>query len=120
MSDNLGSGIKLTDDWDLDVDTTGDLATVSGQDELEKDLAMVTAIYFDNNLGETINPRQEANSLKSIENAVRRIFQQDSRVGRVVNIDVRPDQNITDAIIIESEIVADDQSNHDLVIEVEP
>jgi len=119
MSDKLGAGIKLTEDWDLEVSPTGDIATVSGRSELEKDLAMITAVYFDKHLGETIEPRKEANTLKSIETAVKRILRQEERVQRILNVTARPNPSITDSIVVEVEVVADDRSNHDLIIEVQ-
>jgi hypothetical protein len=39
MATQYGSGIKLTQDLDFEINSTGDIATEIGVDELEKDLA---------------------------------------------------------------------------------
>jgi len=36
---DYGAGIELTQDLDLRIDSTGDISSVDGVDELEKDLA---------------------------------------------------------------------------------
>lgn len=115
----LGSGIKLTSDWDLEVDNTGDIATVSGQKEIEKDLAMLLSIQLEKKVGQSIDPTQTANSLKQIELLVHRTLLADARVPSVETVDARLTEDETDSITIEVEVTADDGHNYDLVVEVD-
>lgn len=116
MIENLGSGIKLTSDWDFEVDPTGDLATVSGTEELAKDASMLTAIQLEDALGEPISMLQ-TNSLKSVEVSVERLLRQDPRVSDVASVTARP-SDAEDTITVDVQVVTDADQDYNLVFEV--
>lgn len=76
----LGSGISLEENFDLNLDTTGDIDSESGIDELQKDLAVATTLVLKQYLGE---PPE-----KGVENRVsdvaKKMVENDVRVNRVV------------------------------------
>jgi len=119
MSENLGAGIKLANNWDLTVDSTGDLATVSGRKELQKDIAVLTAIQLSEKLGGQIGHRNESNVIKSIELVVRRLLTQDSRIQEILSVTVQPEPDLTDTVIVEANITVNETQNYDLIFEVE-
>lgn len=45
--DNYGNGLEVTDDFDLVIDESGDLASVSGGSELNKDIAFRVKRFID-------------------------------------------------------------------------
>lgn len=57
---NLGSGLYLDSDLDLGVGTTGDLRTVSGSEELQKDLAFQLLITLQEYIGPPLTPATRA------------------------------------------------------------
>lgn len=116
--DNLGSGIKLTEDWDMDIDPTGDISTVSGRKELQKDLAMLLAIRQNEVLGNIMQRQADPNSLKQIELLAKRTIQSDERVRSVNNVSVQPHPSEPDAAMVEADVTADSDQNYGLVIEV--
>lgn len=46
------SGINLDEDFDLKIDSSGDIDTVSGSNEIEKDLAYITSEALQDFIGE--------------------------------------------------------------------
>lgn len=62
---NLGSGIFLDEQLDLSVGTTGDLLTVDGIDELEKDLAVQMIQSMQQYLGKTPTNTTEAEAKRT-------------------------------------------------------
>lgn len=115
---NFGSGIKLTHNWDIDVDNTGDVATVSGSEELQKDSSMLSSITLEKQLGKSIQSRLNSNSMKDIELLVRRTLLSDERIKRVVNVEAWSPENTIDLIEIEAEVIADSSQKYDLIFEV--
>lgn len=63
--ENLGSGLYLDQNLDFDPSTTGDLRTVDGSDELQKDLAFQLLIVLSDYIGPPLTPgtRSEIKSL---------------------------------------------------------
>jgi len=63
--ENLGSGLFLDQSLDFDPSSTGDLRTVSGSEELEKDLSFQLIIILSDSIGQPITPatRSEIRSL---------------------------------------------------------
>lgn len=51
--ENLGGGIALNEDYDLTIDKNGDIKTVTGVEEVKKDLAYNTAEALQDILGES-------------------------------------------------------------------
>lgn len=117
--DRLGSGMKLTSDWDLEIDGTGDIATISGQKEIEKDLAMLLAIQLEDKLGGVIDPTQTAGSLKQIELLVERVLLADGRVPSVQSVSAEITEGEQDSVSIEAEVTADNGEDYDLIVEVD-
>lgn len=116
--EHLGAGLKLTEDWDLDIDMTGDLATVSGRSELEKDISMLVSIRLQNQLGDSISPRLDNNTLKKIELLTERSLRSDVRVSDVDNVFARAADEFDDMVLVEAE-VTDGKAGHELIIEVD-
>jgi len=114
MSDSsLGSGLYLDTNFDLDVGQTGDLRSVNGVDELQKDLAFQLTILLDNFIGQPLSPETEA-QIKSITIDT---LSSDNRVGQVdrSSITVRkPDRN---TIAIQAPVIADNE-RRELVFEI--
>lgn len=54
--DNLGSGLYLDQTLDLSVNTTGDIQTVSGSKELQKDLSFQLLILLKGYTGQPLTP----------------------------------------------------------------
>lgn len=63
--ENLGSGLYLDQTLDFDPSTTGDLRTVSGSEELQKDLAFQLLIVLDEFIGPPLTPGTRA-EIKSL------------------------------------------------------
>ena len=57
---NLGSGLYLDQTLDFDPSTTGDLRTVSGSEELQKDLAFQLLIVLSDYIGPPLTPGTRA------------------------------------------------------------
>lgn len=75
----LGSGIALDQNFDFEIDATGDLNSVSGVEELNKDLALRLTIFLDEFRGQILT-----NEVKSeIKNRVINVLLSDQRVVNV-------------------------------------
>lgn len=80
----FGGGIDLTQDLDIDLNNVGDVQTISGQDELEKDVSLQSLIAI-----EPINGRQKTNQTKTnLKRAIRGAIVEDPRIQRLENITV--------------------------------
>lgn len=106
--DPWGSGLKLTRDWDLQIDETGDLKSVFGLEELEKDLAFRTAIEIEQEIGQILTK----NTLAEIRITFRQALNEDVRVNRVVN--VVAEQVDTNEVRVSATVVSDDGQEYDL------
>jgi len=58
--ENLGSGLYLDQTLDFDPSTTGDLRTVDGSEELQKDLAFQLLIVLSDYIGPPLTPGTRA------------------------------------------------------------
>lgn len=91
MTDRFGSGIHIHGDargdeyeWDFDISESGDLRTVSGIDELQKDLAFRAAVNLEETLGGPLTPTK----MNRIRSKVRQTMEDDDRISRIVSLDV--------------------------------
>jgi hypothetical protein len=76
---NLGSGLYLDQTLDFDPSTTGDLRTVSGSEELQKDLAFQLLIVLGDYIGPPLTPGTRA----EIKSLTVDTITSDSRVDRI-------------------------------------
>ena len=114
MSKKFGTGIALDEEFDLSLDQTGDIATTTGTDELEKDLALNTAIE----LNEYIGSPPTATTKSDITRDTRITLLEDERVLSVdpETIDVTIENRET--IIVDVNVVTKDEDNINLVFTV--
>lgn len=111
MTERFGGGIYLTNNaddppnWDFQVDESGDIRTVRGQDELHKDVAYGTAIRVGFLIGERATPETR----NKIKQRVRTTLNQESRVDSITSISVR------DADTDKIEVVVIARANEDEV-----
>lgn len=109
MTDNLGDGIYLTSNsdinpsWDLEVDASGDIRTTSGIDELSKDTAYQSAINIEPEIGSRITPTVQ----NRLQSRVRDAFDAESRITSVISLNVREIGN--DAVEITARVQANDE-----------
>ena len=111
MSDNFGGGIYLTTNtdqdpnWDLQVNEAGDIRTVTGNDELQKDVAFATAVRVQDSIGERLEPIV----LNRIRAQVRGALNEEDRIDTVVIVEAR--ESGTDTV----EVVAEARAGTDAV-----
>lgn len=92
MSD-LGSGLSLDEQWDLYVDeSSGDLATDSGDREVRKDLAFILgrALIGDNENEGIVGKVIDEGRAADVRLRVRKIVLNDDRIDTIDNIEVNP------------------------------
>lgn len=80
----FGSGPALDENFDFIVNTVGDIKDADGLNELEKDLAFVSAFQLEDYIGKPLTPtiRQE------IENTLTQIFDAEPRIDAVRDMSV--------------------------------
>lgn len=103
MSD-FGAGIALSEDWDFEIDSTGDIKTVSGQTELQKDVAFNVA----RNLQDVLGRRMDNATSKRIEISVQNVLVNEVRIDEVLSVDVRRIE-MSDMFEVVAEAVATDE-----------
>lgn len=111
--ESFGSGIKLNNGFDLEVNSSGDIRTVSGSDELQKDIAYAVSAFLNDSYGGPITPETGA----EIRTGVRRVMLEDPRIVRINSLSVQT-INADNSIRITSTIVGDDETQQDLVFTV--
>lgn len=111
---NFGGGIFLSTDWDLDVDESGDVRTVTGEDELQKDVAFQTASALEDVRGGPQSPDLRSETI----NAIKNILVEEPRVDRILSIDVREAGEDLDKMEVIIEVNAD-LTQQELVFEVD-
>lgn len=90
MSDIYGGGIYLNNNddvgptWDIAVNSAGDIKTVTGEQELQKDVAYNTARRILQEFGQPLRPIV----LNRIRARVRDALENDPRIDTVIDIDV--------------------------------
>lgn len=82
---SLGAGVGLNRDFDFEVDTTGDLATVTELDELEKDVAFNVARTLQESIGQPVT----SSTAKELQVDVRDVLIEDSRINVVGSVTIR-------------------------------
>lgn len=118
---NFGAGIGLNPNWDLEVDSTGDIATVSGREELEKDISMLAAIRLSDQLGTTFSARRDENTFKSVEMTVERLLRGDPRITDIQgDVEAREHPSFEDTVVIDVSVIANPNQDYDLILEVSP
>lgn len=80
MSEEFGSGIFLDDQFDLSIDSTGDIQSTTGVDELQKDLAFQMVISMQQFRGSPPSGNLKA----KISNTASQVVLGDSRINSVV------------------------------------
>lgn len=117
MSDNFGGGIYLTTNtdqrpnWDLQTDESGDIRTVTGSDELQKDVAFATAVRVQDSIGERLEPVV----LNRIRAQVRGALNEEPRIDTVIIIEAN--EVDTDTVEVVAQARAEDDTI-ELVFEV--
>lgn len=113
---SYGSGIKLDEDWDLIVDDTGDIASSSDFNELEKDIAYALANRLENEGGLLTNPTGRA----QVKSTTLEILRREPRIARVIDVVVENSEDESNRVIVTADIiaVAEDNVPEELVIEV--
>jgi hypothetical protein len=111
MSD-FGAGPFLDRELDFEVTTTGDIRTVSGIDELEKDVALQHLIQLAEFEGYPIRPSTETR----IKAATRDILNEDPRINSIVSVTVNFYDN-DDRVEIVAQATTDN-GEQELVFEV--
>jgi hypothetical protein len=81
---DFGAGPLLTQDFDFEVTTTGDLDITRESDELQKDLALFLSI----SLGEYIGDPAYQNTGAKISSQVDRTLNNDPRINNVIDVEV--------------------------------
>ncbi len=99
---DYGAGIELTQDLDLKVDSTGDISSVDGIDELEKDLAFRLFRVFTNQVGELFSAKDKSRARRSARVTINR----DPRVQDVISVDV--ERVSEDTVRIDADVRAGD------------
>jgi len=113
----LGEGLSLDGDFDLQLNAVGDLDKSDGLDELEKDLAMQTAYTLRNIIGQPDSPELSA----EIKSLTRRVIEADDRVDEVLrnSIEIRRQERGVGVTYIISLSVIVSGDEQELVFEVE-
>lgn len=109
----FGAGPYLTQDLDWEVDSTGDVRTIDGVEELEKDMALFSIAALQSILGRP----ESAETRGQMQSTVNDILSADPRVDDVISVDVRFIGRRNEAEII-TEVVTD-SGEQELVFEVE-
>lgn len=87
MSSNNDSGLAINrDNFDLKLDSGGDVAATANEQEMLKDLTLQIRLYFKRNLkGEVLNDTR----LRTIETQIEEIVSSDARVESVASVSIR-------------------------------
>ena len=85
VTENTDNGISITDKFDIEIDSSGDIAAVSNEDELEKDLALLIRLFAnDRIIGNTLR----ADQIKDIESQLTDIISSYDLVETVFDVSV--------------------------------
>lgn len=117
MTEQYGAGIKLDQNLDLTVSEIGDIGTVNGLDELEKDLSFQLNFTLRRFLGE-----KPTNNLKArVRNVTKQVVELDTRVRRFDErvSEVRFPDRRSETISITAPIVTESGEQFELVFEVQ-
>lgn len=103
--------LAVDSNFDVFVDDTGDLATVSGKDQLQQSVALDIADVTDIFVGESLT----AANLGIIEERIKRSLNRDEQVGRIVSVTVDEYNRDTNTVIVDV-VTAD---NRTFILEVD-
>lgn len=109
-----GGGIFLTKDWDFEVNNTGDIRTISGLDELEKDVAFQLASNLDQFIGSRIT-NEQANDI-AIE--TQQQLSADPRIAAVLDLTVQFPDGDPDTVEVIATVRDTEGDEQELVFEV--
>lgn len=110
--EDLGGGMQLDDDWDFAIDSTGDIKTVQGVPELEKDLAFRSTVALQPYLGQPID-----NTLaEKLRNILRQAMLDDERIAEVNSIEFEQVQR--DQLDVDVTVTTADSASYDLSLTV--
>jgi len=118
-NEQFGAGPSLSDSsypWDFSIDESGDIKTVSGLAELEKDIAFRIATQENNMLGRKITPTQ----MNRIRSTINDMIIQDSRVQSVLSLDVQRSSGMDNSIDVSATVqtVSGDEQEQQLVFSI--
>jgi hypothetical protein len=110
--EDFGGGIQLDEDWDFEIDSTGDIKTAKGVAELEKDLAFRSTVAIQPYLGQPID-----NTLaEKVRNILREAMLQDDRIEAVESISF--ERTGRDEITVTVTVITSDASEYELIFPV--
>jgi len=118
-NEQFGAGPSLSDSsypWDFSIDESGDIKTVSGLAELEKDIAFRIATQENNMLGRKITPTQ----MNRIRSTINDMIIADSRVQSVLSLDVQRSSGMDNSIDVSATVqtVSGDEQEQQLVFSI--
>lgn len=116
MSERFGSGPALDENFDLTIDSTGDLQSAEGVDELEKDLSVRLSIFLEPMIGQQPTP----NLRTKVSARTRSIAQSDPRVANVPrdSIDVTFSGRQSQTIEVSFTVMTIESGSYDFIVEV--
>lgn len=100
--ENLGSGVYVDQNLDFDPNETGDLRTISGSAELQKDLAFQLLITLDRFVGPPLTPGTRAD----IKSRTVDTITSDTRVDSIDRGSIRVEKPNPESIRIEATVTA--------------
>lgn len=114
MSDEeaFGAGPKLTQNFDFEVNNTGDIETNNGLDQLEQDLGFNTRRRLQDRLGSIMTNTEK----QLTENRARRVFEDDPRIQSVMDMSIR--ETGTNELSIDAIVYASNEETYDFIITV--
>lgn len=113
-----GSGPSIDQNFDLEIDTSGDIDATSGPNELRKDLAFSIGAALTDGTGIS-RPRSMRNGLvgevaggnngviEDAEQAIERVAEQDPRVDAVLNISASIPSGAVDSVDVSIRLLVD-------------
>ena len=118
-NEQFGAGPSLSDSsypWDFSIDESGDIKTVSGLAELEKDIAFRIATQENNMLGRKITPTQ----MNRIRSTINDMIIADSRVQSVLSLDVQRSSGMDNSIDVSATVqtVSGDEQEQQLIFSI--
>lgn len=110
----LGGGIALQENWDFEIDNTGDIRANTGTAELQKDVAFNVARLAQREIGSPVTNETP----KDLRTIVRDITAADPRINTVPSVTVNRVERGTERFEISASMNTSD-GPFDLVFEVE-
>lgn len=111
MTEEFGSGPELTEGLDFTVGPTGDISTVTGIEELKKDLSMSMIILLNNYVGTPPTP----NTRSRLRRDVRGTALADTRISAAPGEDITITQENYEEISITMTVIAETGDEFEMV-----